>query len=126
MNMMTGSGQSDPTVLKLWLGADLPVFIESDDAVQAATATPFVVLKKAPVGIGPAATAPIAATFDVGALTTQDGMTGWPASLNRAAQSDLEAGTTYAGQVLIELSGGAGFYTELFWIKVHAPLMVRS
>lgn len=126
MNMMSGNNGSDPAVLKLWLGADLPLFIEADGSPEEMEkALAFVVLKAAPIGIEPASEAPIMATFDVGALTTQDSMTGWPASLDRAAQSGLIAGTSYAGQVLIELAGASGFYTELFWIKVHAPLKVR-
>jgi hypothetical protein len=125
MNMMAGGNQSDDSMLAHWLGAELPVFIETDDALEAADATPYLVLKEAPVGIEPNEDAPVVATFDVGALGAQDGLSGWPATLDRDGQAQLQPGKTYAGQVLIELAGGAGFYTELFWIKVRAPLKVR-
>lgn len=125
MNMMAQGGQGDDGPLVHWLGADLPVFIETDDALEAADATPYLVLKEAPVGIEPNDNAPVSATFDVGPLGTQDGLVGWPATLDRDGQTLLQAGKTYAGQVLIELAGGAGFYTDLFWIKVRAPLKVR-
>ena len=118
-----GQLNSEPAIL--WLGADLEIFVETDDAIEAIGATPYVVLKAAPIGIEPRAEAAVAATFSSDPLSTQNGRTGWACSLGPAAQSGLVAGATYAGQVLIELAGGAGFYTDLFWLKAKAPLRTR-
>jgi hypothetical protein len=126
MNMMAARPSDGTPCFELWLGADLELFVETDDPAEAATSNVYVVLKQSPFGTLPSAESPVAATFQVETLATNNGLTGWHCSLAPAEQSGLVAGATYAGQVLVELVGGVGFYTELFWLKAKAPLRART